>query len=252
MRILDCGQVTYREALALQERLAAGIAAGTEQETLLLLEHPAVYTIGRGGDPRNILDLTLPVERVNRGGDVTWHGPGQVVGYPLIDLGRRGRDLHRWLRFLEEVLIATLAAFHIPAFRVAEQTGVWTASGKIGFIGVGVRRWVSLHGFALNVCPGLAAYERIHPCGLVGCPVSSMTKAVGTPFDPAKVSAVVRTEFQRLFDQLLPLCAQPTAGATADCCETVPHRATKRFAPPPSGLAAGPTPLPPLSLNMPA
>ncbi len=204
MRILDCGRVAYREALALQERLAAGIAAGTEEETLLLLEHPAVYTIGRGGDPRNILDLTLPVERINRGGDVTWHGPGQVVGYPLVDLGRRGRDLHRWLRFLEEVLIATLAAFQIPAFRVAEQTGVWTASGKIGFIGVGVRRWVSLHGFALNVCPDLAAYERIHPCGLVGCPVTSMTKAAGTPFDPAQVGAVVHTEFRRQLDRWLP------------------------------------------------
>lgn len=233
MRILDCGLVEYRTALALQERLAAGIAAGTEEETLLLLEHPAVYTIGRGGDPRNILDPSLPVERVNRGGDVTWHGPGQVVGYPLVDLGHRGRDLHRWLRFLEEVLIATLTAFHIPAHRIEGQTGVWTDSGKIGFIGVGVRRWVTLHGFALNVCPDLAVYERIHPCGLVGCPVTSMTKEAGTPFDPEKVDAVVRTEFQRLLDRLLPVCAQPTTGATVASCQTVAHRAAERFAPHP-------------------
>jgi lipoyl(octanoyl) transferase len=206
MRILDCGPMEYREALTLQERLAAGIAAGTEEETLLLLEHPAVYTIGRGGDLANILDPALPVERVNRGGDVTWHGPGQVVGYPLFNLHRRGRDLHRWLRFLEQVLIATLAVAHIPAHRVEGQTGVWTAGGKIGFIGVGVRRWVSLHGFALNVCPDLAAYDRIRPCGLAECPVTSMTKAAGTPFNPKNVSALVRTEFQRLLDRLLPVC----------------------------------------------
>lgn len=239
MRILDCGPMTYRTALALQERLAAGIAAGTEEETLLLLEHPAVYTIGRGGDPRNILDPTLPVERVNRGGDVTWHGPGQVVGYPLVDLGRRGRDLHCWLRFLEEVLIATLAVFQIPANRVEGQTGVWTTGGKIGFIGVGVRRWISVHGFALNVCPDLAAYDRIHPCGLVGCQVTSMTKAAGTPFDPKKVSAVVRTEFQRRLDRLLPRCAQPTTGATVACCQIVPHPEARRFAPHPPGVVAG-------------
>ena len=251
MRILDCGPMAYREALALQERLAAGIAAGTEEETLLLLEHPAVYTIGRGGDGNNILDPTLEVVRVNRGGDVTWHGPGQVVGYPLIDLGRRGRDLHCWLRFLEEVLIATLAAFHIPAFRVTGQTGVWTAGGKIGFIGVGVRRWVSLHGFALNVCPDLAAYDRIHPCGLAGCPVTSMTKATGTPFDPEKVSAVVPAEFQRLLDRLLPVREQPTAGATVACRQTVAHPGAKRFAPHPPALLPDDIPSPPLSLNMP-
>lgn len=239
MRILDCGLVAYRTALALQERLAADIAAGTEEETLLLLEHPAVYTIGRGGDPRNILDPALPVERVNRGGDVTWHGPGQVVGYPLVDLGRRGRDLHRWLRFLEEVLIATLAAFQIPANRVEGQTGVWTAGGKIGFIGVGVRRWVSLHGFALNVCPDLAAYDRIHPCGLVGCPVTSMTKATGTLFDPEKVGAVVRTEFQRLLDRLLPMQELSSIDAAATDRHTVPHPEAKRFAPHPLGVVAG-------------
>ena len=113
MRIIDCGLMEYRKSLALQERLAAAIWTGKEEETLLLLQHPPVYTIGRGGNSANILDPAVTVERVNRGGDVTWHGPGQVVGYPLVDLGRRGRDLHRWLRFLEEVLVRTLAAFGI-------------------------------------------------------------------------------------------------------------------------------------------
>jgi lipoyl(octanoyl) transferase len=204
MRILDCGLVEYRQALALQERLAAEIAAGSEEETLLLLEHPAIYTIGRGGDPANILDPTLPVERVNRGGDVTWHGPGQVVGYPLIDLGRRGRDLHRWLRFLEQVLITTLAAFHIPAYRVEGQTGVWTTGGKIGFIGVGVRRWVTLHGFALNVCSDLQAYQPINPCGLSGCPLTSMTLAKAPSPSPSDVKVTLQVVFRQLLDASLP------------------------------------------------
>lgn len=204
MRIRDYGLVEYREALTLQERLAAGIAAGTEEETLLLLEHPPIYTIGRGGDPANILDPTLAVERVNRGGDVTWHGPGQVVGYPLIDLSRRGRDLHRWLHFLEQVLIATLAVFHIPAYRVEGQIGVWTVGGKIGFIGVGVRRWVTLHGFALNVCPDLGAYQKITPCGLTGCPVTSMALETAPSPSPADVKTLLQIVFRRRVEEYLP------------------------------------------------
>ncbi|ADW17651.1 lipoate-protein ligase B [Desulfobulbus propionicus DSM 2032] len=209
MRILDCGLVEYREALALQERLAAEIAAGNEEETLLLLEHPAVYTIGRGGDLANILDSTLPVERINRGGDVAWHGPGQLVGYPLVHLGRRGRDLHRWMRFLEEVLIATLVAFHIPAHRVAGQTGVWSSRGKIGFIGVGVRHWVTLHGFALNVCPDLRSYERINPCGLAGCAVSSMMMETQTPPSMAEVKHTAPVLFLQQVTKHLPRTPPP-------------------------------------------
>ena len=212
MRILDCGLVEYREALALQERLAAGIAAGAEEETLLLLEHPSIYTIGRGGDRRNVLDPTLQVEQVNRGGEVTWHGPGQVVGYPLIDLGRRGRDLHRWLRFLEQMLINTLAGFHIPAHRAEGQTGVWTAGGKIGFIGVGVRRWVTLHGFALNVCPDLGVYQKIIPCGLIGCRLTSMALETAPSPSPADVKPLLTIVFSRLVEEYHPR-AEFTASA---------------------------------------
>ena len=211
MRIVDCGQIDYQAALALQERMARGIAAGTEEETLLLLEHPAVYTIGRGGDGANILDSNLRVERVNRGGDVTWHGPGQVVGYPLIDLNGRGRDLHRWLRFLEEVAIATLAAFRIRGRVVHGATGVWASGGKIAFIGVGVRRWVTLHGFALNVCPDLRAYERINPCGLAGCPVTSMALEKKSSPSVAEVKTIVHAIFPRLLQYRLPRTASPPA-----------------------------------------
>lgn len=207
VRTIDCGLIAYRDAFALQENLAAGIAAGREEETLLLLEHPPVYTIGSGGDPANILDPAVTAERINRGGDVTWHGPGQLVGYPLVDLGRRGRDLHRWLRFLEELLIATLASFGISGRRNHGSTGVWAGHGKIAFIGVGVRRWVSMHGFSLNVHPDLRAFDRINPCGLAGCPVTSMALECGAPPPPAAaaVRMQLEKEFELLLDERLPL-----------------------------------------------
>ena len=115
MIIKNLGLIDFHEAYALQERLAAGVAAGTEEETLLLLEHPPVYTIGSGGKAENILDPSITAVRINRGGDVTYHGPGQLVGYPIVDLGRRGRDLHRYLRFLEELLIRTAAVFGVAS-----------------------------------------------------------------------------------------------------------------------------------------
>lgn len=208
MRIIDCGVIGFHEAFALQESLAAGIAAGHEDETLLLLEHPPVYTIGSGGDHTNILDSGLTVESINRGGDVTWHGPGQVVGYPLVNLGRRGRDLHRWLRFLEELLIETLASFGINGQSRHGSTGVWAGHGKIAFIGVGVRRWVTLHGFSLNVHPDLHAYERINPCGLPGCPVTSMALEGGVTASVGAVMVQLKDDFEWLLNERLPLDRQ--------------------------------------------
>ena len=204
-RVVHCGRLDYGAALELQERLAANVAAGAAPETLLLLEHPEVYTIGRGGDAANRLDPELAMVRVNRGGDITWHGPGQVVGYPIVHLGRRGRDLHRWLRLLEELLIRTLAEFAVPAERRPGLTGVWTERGKIGFIGVGVRRWVSLHGFSLNVCPNLAAFARIHPCGMPSCPLTSVARETRPPPALAEVTAVIERIFPALLNDLLPV-----------------------------------------------
>ena len=134
MRCIDCGCIDYHQALALQERLAAAIHAGREEETLLLCEHPSVYTIGRGGLLTNLLDPNLRVERVNRGGDITWHGPGQLVGYPLFNLARRGRDLHLWVDFLEEILINTLHRFSIEGQRRAKKRGVWTRARQNCFL----------------------------------------------------------------------------------------------------------------------
>jgi lipoyl(octanoyl) transferase len=207
VRFIDYAEIGFHEAFALQESLAAEIASGREDETLLLLAHPSVYTIGRGGDHANILDSTVTVESTNRGGDVTWHGPGQLVGYPLVNLGRRGRDLHRWLRFLEELLIATLASFGISGRRYHGCTGVWGGRGKIAFIGVGVRRWVTMHGFALNVHPDLRAYDRINPCGLPGCPVSSMALEAGVPPSETEVRLQLKKDFERLLYERLPQIA---------------------------------------------
>jgi len=204
MKIIECGLVEYRQAYDMQERLAADVAAGNEEEILLLLEHPPVYTIGRGGDYSNILDPDINVERINRGGDVTWHGPGQLVGYPLINLARRGRDLHRWLRFLEDVMMLTMAGFGVEGRRYRGSTGVWGEHGKIAFIGVGVRRWVSMHGFALNVRPDLSAYERINPCGLPGCPISTMELECGLPVSFIDVRSRLKNNFEQLLNELLP------------------------------------------------
>lgn len=206
MRIVDCGSIDFHEALILQNRVVSGIASGREDETLLLLEHPPVYTIGRGGDRANIIDSSVSAERIGRGGDVTWHGPGQVVGYPLVSLERRGRDLHRWIHFLEELLTAVLASFGINGRSHPESgAGVWTGHGKIAFIGVAVRHWISMHGFALNVEPELSAYDMINPCGIAGCRVASMAMEMKTAPSAAEVKTRLTGIFEPLLNERLPI-----------------------------------------------
>lgn len=203
MRVTDLGTIDFQAAYAFQERLAAEVAAGTAPETLLLLEHPPVYTIGRGGRGENVIDPMIRAVETNRGGDVTYHGPGQLVGYPIVDLGRRGRDLHRYLRFLEEVLIGVAARFGVAARRVEGRTGVWTEAGKLASIGVGVRRWVTMHGFALNVASDVAPFGRINPCGIAGCPVTSLTALSGRPVAVDEAKAAVAGCFPELLDEML-------------------------------------------------
>ena len=142
MEFNDLGLMDFAEALAIQEQLVADVFKGSAPETVLLLEHLPVYTMGHGGSEENILDHSVKAVRINRGGDITYHGPGQLIGYPIIDLGRRGRDLHRYLRFLEELIIEVAGDFQVAACRVPGRTGVWTDSGKLASIGVGVRRWI--------------------------------------------------------------------------------------------------------------
>ena len=211
MRTIDLGMIDFHDALALQQRLAAEVAAGETPDTLLLLEHQPVYTIGTGGSEANILDRTLEAVRINRGGDVTWHGPGQLVGYPIVNLGSRRRDLHRYLRFLEELLIVIAADFRVEAWRIPGRTGVWTEEGKLASIGVGVRRWVTMHGFALNVSPDLSAFARINPCGFPDCPVTSLAAESGAPVPMAEVKAKVAGCFEKLLEVRLPLLDKQAA-----------------------------------------
>jgi lipoyl(octanoyl) transferase len=206
--IKDLGLIDFHEAFALQERLAAGVAAGSE-ETLLLLEHPPIYTIGSGGSDRNILDPSICPVRINRGGDATFHGPGQLVGYPIINLARRGRDLHRYLRFLEELVIIIAADFGVAAHRASGKTGVWTGllpdSAKLASIGVGVRRWVTMHGFALNVTTDLSRFSGINPCGIVACPVTSLLMEASKALSVEEIKERVALRFEMLLDDLLPV-----------------------------------------------
>ncbi|UFS70668.1 lipoyl(octanoyl) transferase LipB [Geomonas sp. RF6] len=204
MEIRDLGIISYGDALTLQEQLAAEVHAERRGETFLLLEHHPVYTIGRGGDAGNILDPSVAAVRINRGGDVTYHGPGQLVGYPIIRLGRRGKDLRHYLRFLEEVLIRTVTNLGGEAFRVPGKTGVWSAGGKVASIGVGVRHWVSMHGFAINVNNDLSAFRSINPCGIPACPVASVAEVCGRPVTVAEVKSHVIAQFRNLLGGWLP------------------------------------------------
>ena len=204
MIIRDLGVLEFEAALAIQEQLAAKVAAGLELETLLLVEHPPVYTMGRGGRRENVLDPGIRVVETNRGGDVTFHGPGQLVGYPIVDLGRRGRDLHRYLRFLEGLLIDVAADFGVAAHREPGRTGIWTDGGKLASIGVGVRRWVTMHGFALNVVNELTPFHRINPCGIVACPVTSLSVILDRPVSLDDVRHSVAGRFPLLLDARLP------------------------------------------------
>ncbi len=205
MRIIDCGLVEFHAAYATQERLAGSIAAGTDQETLLLLEHPPVYTIGSGGDEANLLNPAISAVRTNRGGDVTFHGPGQLVGYPLLDLSRRSRDLHRYLRFLEEVLIRTAQEFAVDARCIPGKTGIWTERGKLASIGIGIRRWVTMHGFALNCSGSLSGFTGINPCGIPGCTMTSLEAERETvQIEMVAVKGALCAKFISLLNEELP------------------------------------------------
>ncbi|WP_243689487.1 lipoyl(octanoyl) transferase LipB [Geotalea toluenoxydans] len=205
MHTRELGLMDFAAAYSLQERLAGDVYRGESPETLLLLEHPPVYTIGSGGDVGNVLDSAVEVRRINRGGDVTYHGPGQLVGYPIMDLSQRGRDLQRYLRFLEQVLIDTIADFKVAAFPVAGKTGVWTGRGKIASIGIGVRRWVTMHGFAMNVVNDLIPFSMINPCGMANCPVTSLGAETGAQITMEEVRSHLSARFQELMDIWLPL-----------------------------------------------
>ena len=183
LEVVEAGTVPYQEALDWQRRLADDRIAGRlDHDVLLLLEHPPVVTLGRNSRAAHVLrPAGVDVFEVERGGDVTYHGPGQLVGYPILDLGGYKKDLHWYLRTLEQALIEALGALAIPAERNPGYTGVWTAGGgrKIASIGIHVKQWVTWHGFALNVTTDVADFERIVPCGIPGVVMTSVERETG-------------------------------------------------------------------------
>ena len=196
------GRLSYEEGLSLQESLVQEKIGGSVTNHLLLLEHEPVYTMGRTRDESSLREeiaLPYPVHRTNRGGQATYHGPGQLVGYPVLDLGLFDRDLHAYLRFLEEVLITLLSRRGITAGRLEGKTGVWVSDRKIASLGVGVRRWVSMHGFAINICGNMTPFNHITPCGLPGVSMTSLEAEGGKD---VSVESCAR-EVAKIFNELL-------------------------------------------------
>jgi lipoyl(octanoyl) transferase len=195
MNVRWLGRMEFPDALALQEKSVADRRTDDSLgDELLLLEHEPVYTIGRTPDQSSLRDaaqLPHPLFPINRGGQATYHGPGQLIGYPIIDLRNRGQDLHRYLRWIEDLLIETLAGAGVGATTRAGLTGVWVEDRKIASIGIGVRHWITMHGFALNVCGDLSPFEQIVPCGITNVTMTSIEKETGREHSVAAVAVRV-------------------------------------------------------------
>ena len=204
MKVVWLGRIEFSEGLKRQDE-ALEQCDRTGEETLFLLEHEPVYTIGRRLDKSslgNVGYLPYPVFEINRGGQATYHGPGQLVGYPILDLKRRGRDLHVYLRSLETAVIRLVESFGIGAVFCEGKTGVWVENRKIASIGIGVRRWISMHGFALNVASDLTGFLSITPCGLTGVRMTSLSLELGREVALEEVrdraEAVLEAEFHEV------------------------------------------------------
>ncbi len=205
LEVRRLGRVGYANALQLQKELEAEVIAKSARDYLLLLEHPHTYTLGRRSKESGVLasgdlleKLGVEVFETNRGGKVTYHGVGQLVGYPVISLSPDREDVHRYVRDLEEVLVRTMADFGIDAFRIEGLTGVHTLEGKIAAIGVHIKRWVTTHGFALNVNTDLSFFDLIIACE--GEPVTSMDKLLGQEIDMSEVEMRIEANFRRVFE----------------------------------------------------
>lgn len=197
--------VPYPEARAWMEARATGIAAGDAREAVWLIEHPPLYTAGTSADPTELLDAQFPVYAAGRGGRYTYHGPGQRVGYIMLDIGKRGRDVRRFVHAVEGWVIAALERLDVEAWRAPGRIGIWTKDqgqeAKIGAIGIRVRRWISFHGFSVNVAPNLSHFDGIVPCGLPGFGVTSLSK-LGNPAKITDLDAALLAEFQGFLDVL--------------------------------------------------
>ncbi len=212
--------IPYAIAWRWQQQLVARYIAANERaaneretiDTLILLQHPPVYTLGQGADPKFLkFDAEASdyeLHRVERGGEVTYHAPGQIVGYPILNLKQHRMDLHWYLRALEEVMILVLAEYGLKGDRIPGMTGVWVGGYKLAAIGIKVSRWITMHGFALNVCPDMSGFERIVPCGLEGKSVGAIAQ-----FIPNVSLSAVQQSLITQFEQVFELTLQPVSMA---------------------------------------
>lgn len=204
--LLELGLTDYDEALELQYRCESARKAGLLPDLLILLEHDRIYTLGRSFKEEHLLfdklDLEtrgIKIREIRRGGDITYHGPGQLVGYPILDLNDHGKDVHLYLRKLERCLISSLKNFDLEPYTVEGKTGVWCEGGKVAAIGVGISRWVTTHGFALNVNTDLSYFGGIIACGIHGRQATSMQALLQQNIDMNEVRRAVSTSFAREF-----------------------------------------------------
>ena len=206
MKVVQMGRVDYAAALEIQNRLVEDLLSGSGEETLLLLEHESVYTIGRTLDQSSLRgSLPHPAVVTNRGGQATYHGPGQLVGYPILDLNHRGRDLHKYLRFLEEFLMRISSECGVITSRRDGLTGVWAGPQKFASLGVGVTKWVTRHGFALNVLrSSLPAFEHITPCGIQGVDMTCLEVESPAPVSFDAVTHSAASLFPGYLEEFFP------------------------------------------------
>lgn len=216
--VLDLGMVPYKETwqlqAAIQQRIIdeklkerrEGSDAPRSNDLLLLVEHPHVYTLGKSGDQRHLLksddeleELEASFVKIDRGGDITYHGPGQVVGYPIMDLDRHFTDIHRYLRYLEEIFIRLCSEYGIQAGRFDGLTGVWVNGSKICALGIKCSRWVTMHGFAFNLNPSLDYFDHIVPCGIDDKSVTSLSRLLGRDVPLEEIKSRILHHFQEIF-----------------------------------------------------
>ncbi|WP_028707992.1 lipoyl(octanoyl) transferase LipB [Propionicicella superfundia] len=211
---LGARHVDYEEAWRMQRELHTAVAAGEQEDTVLLLEHPPVYTAGNRTFPEERPADGTPVIDVDRGGKITWHGPGQLVGYPIVRLPDHVRSVD-YVRRLEEALLRALRAFGLPAGRIPGRSGAWVADErgerKLAAVGIRVAQRTTMHGFALNVDPDLTWFDRIVPCGITDAGVTSMTAELGRPVSVVEVAAVVRPHLEELLGEFAPFERTPDA-----------------------------------------
>lgn len=226
--LVDCGRMAYNRAWALQRAVVRARQEERIPDVVLLTEHPPVITVGRAGRTSNILVSRemlaargVDVYEVERGGDVTYHGPGQLVGYPIINLRALDEDVVRYVRLLEAALISTVGAWGIAAGRLRGYPGAWVGGAKIAAIGVAVKRKVTMHGFALNVDPELAHFDLINPCGL-GRPVTSMSRLLGRPVSLKEMSPAVRRALEDALGVTFASIAPPDLEARLNAATPAP------------------------------